>query len=320
MAKRAGKSKALPLLVHAGIVSAERPAITTAMMQSPDRPLLIIAMGLGRDSLGLIILMWELGIRPDLILFADTGGEKPETYAYLRVVNAWLASVGFPPVTVLRHRAKKDDSLESNCVRLRVLPSQAFNFSSCSDRWKQGPQRVFVNNYLPARISWRYGQPVVWAIGYEYGECSRVAKATTYVAKNPDDRHALWFPLVEHKLDLDACILKILSVGLPVPMKSACFFCPVSKPAEIEYLAEAHPHLLVRGLVMEALALPKLTVIKGLGGRQFRWRDLECSKPLLPVVDKIVAELDGGLIESGPSYYDRVDELVYGLVSAGVAA
>ena len=63
---------------------------------------------------------------------------------------------------------------------------------------------------------------------------------------------------------------------------------------------------------MERLALSKLTVIKGLGGREFRWRDLEVSQPYLGLVERIVAELDGGQLQSGPGYIARVDELVYG--------
>lgn len=239
------------------------------------------------------------------------GGEKPETYAYIAVLNDWLRRVGFPQITIVRHEARLDDGLEDNCVRLRVLPSQAFDFSSCSDRWKQAPQSKFVNRWLPARISWRNGQRVVKAIGFEAGECNRVNRANTYRAQHPDKKYDVWFPLVEHGLDLSACVLKVMSAGLPVPAKSSCWFCPRMKPQEISELAEAHPHLLVRGLVMEQLALPKLTVIKGLGGRQFRWRDLAVSQPYLRLVDRVVVELDRGQIQSGASYIQRVDELVY---------
>lgn len=314
MAKR--RETTLPLLVHAGLVERPHPPITTAMMQSDERPLLIVALGMGRNSVAMLVLLYELGVRPDRILFADTGGEKPETYAYIEILNAWLASVGFPTIIVLRHNARTDDGLEANCIRLRVLPSQAFNFSSCSDRWKQGPQRVFANSWLPARIAWRYGQQIVFSIGYDHSECSRRDKANTYLARNPNGKAMNWYPLIEHKLDLSACIMKILSQGLPPLSKSACFFCPVSKPEEIEQLATAHPHLLVRGLVMEALALPKLKVIKGLGGRAFRWKDLPCSQPYLKLVDRIVGELDRGLIQSGPTYLDRVDDLVYNRLAA----
>jgi hypothetical protein len=43
------------------------------------------------------------GICPDLILFADTGGEKPETYAYLPTIQEFLSQVGFPAVTTVRY-------------------------------------------------------------------------------------------------------------------------------------------------------------------------------------------------------------------------
>ena len=314
MAKR--RATVQPLFVHAGLAAPPRPPITTAMMMRADRPILVVALGLGRDSTALLVLLFELGIRPDLILFADTGGEKPETYAYIRVLNAWLARVGFPIITVVRHNARLDDGLEDNCVRLRILPSQAFDFSSCSLRWKQGPQSKYLNNWLPARISWRHGQRIVKAIGFEAGECNRVNRANTYCAENPDNKYDVWFPLVEHGMDLNACILKIMAAGLPVPAKTSCFYCPRMKPDEIQELAATHPHLLVRGLVMEKLALPKLTVIEGLGGREFRWRDLPCSQPYLQLVDRIVRELDDGRIESGPSYTARVDELVYQRLAA----
>jgi 3'-phosphoadenosine 5'-phosphosulfate sulfotransferase (PAPS reductase)/FAD synthetase len=47
----------------------------------PDWPL-VVAYGLGVNSTALLVEFVKQGIRPDLILFADTGGEKPETYAY----------------------------------------------------------------------------------------------------------------------------------------------------------------------------------------------------------------------------------------------
>ncbi len=44
----------------------------------------------------------QRGIRPGLILFADTGAERQATYDYLPVINAWLASASLPTVTVVR--------------------------------------------------------------------------------------------------------------------------------------------------------------------------------------------------------------------------
>jgi hypothetical protein len=55
-----------------------------------------VAYGLGADSTATLIEFARRGIRPDLILFADTGGEKPEIYAYLAIIRPFLARVGFP--------------------------------------------------------------------------------------------------------------------------------------------------------------------------------------------------------------------------------
>lgn len=50
--------------------------------------------------------------------------------------------------------------------------------------------------------------------------------------------------------------------GLPVPPKSACFFCPAQKPHELEELHRDHPDLTQRIKAMEANAT--LDKIEGL--------------------------------------------------------
>src|SRR4051812_38794674 len=72
---------------------------TETSMNNP----LVVAYGMGVDSTAMLVGLWKNGERPDAILFADTGDEKPETYAYLPIVNEWLESVGFPRVTVVKN-------------------------------------------------------------------------------------------------------------------------------------------------------------------------------------------------------------------------
>lgn len=261
-----------------------------------DRPPLIVATGIGRDSTGMLVGMEERGLRPDLLIYGDTGGEWPETYEYIPTLNEWLRKVGFPEITIVRHKAKLDATLEANCVRLNCLPSIAFNFGSCSDRWKQGPQRKFVNHWLPARKAWQQGRKVVKAIGFECTETRRINRAGTYQVKKQEKKYRNWFPLVEWGWTLADCVLAIHRAGLGVPRKSACWFCSASKEEEIVELSEKHPDLFVRALVMEQLARtrthpPLLTKIKGLGGRKFAWRDLPCAAPFLDRVDRILMAL-----------------------------
>lgn len=51
---------------------------------------LVVSYGMGVDSTALLVGLAARGIRPDAILFADTGAERPETYAYLAPFNRWL--------------------------------------------------------------------------------------------------------------------------------------------------------------------------------------------------------------------------------------
>lgn len=63
---------------------------------------LVVAYGMGVDSTAMLIGMRARDMRPDLILFADTGDEKPETYAYEPIVQGWLASIGWPALVTVR--------------------------------------------------------------------------------------------------------------------------------------------------------------------------------------------------------------------------
>jgi 3'-phosphoadenosine 5'-phosphosulfate sulfotransferase (PAPS reductase)/FAD synthetase len=70
-----------------------------------DRPIpadapLVVSYGGGRNSTAMLIGMWSRALIPDLILFADTGGELPETYAYIELFSKWLVDKGMPPVSL----------------------------------------------------------------------------------------------------------------------------------------------------------------------------------------------------------------------------
>jgi hypothetical protein len=271
----------------------DEPAPTFETMSAPDRPYFAVCLGVGRDSVAMLALLKKKGMRPDAILFANPRAEKPETYAYLKILGAWLEANDFPPVTIITHEnGKRDPGLEGQMLRLGTIPSVAFNKSaSCSDTWKQQPQKRHVKQLPEAQATFKRNRRVVFAIGYEAEECDRVRRATTYAAEKPSKYFVNWFPLVEEGITFAGVVELIVEAGLPVPIKSACFFCPSSKVEEIVWLAETHPGLFMRALIMEERALPKLTTLKGLGGRAFRWRELPCAQPFLAEVDRIVGEM-----------------------------
>lgn len=59
-------------------------------------PPTVLAYGIGVDSTALLIEKHARGEAPDLCLSADTGVEKPETYAYLDVIRPWMRDRGIP--------------------------------------------------------------------------------------------------------------------------------------------------------------------------------------------------------------------------------
>jgi hypothetical protein len=107
---------------------------------------LVVAYGLGVDSTAMLIEFARRGIRPDHVLFADTGAEKPETYAYLPVIQGYLARVGFPPVVTVRYEPTRAAyrTLEEQCLHTGTLPSLAYGGKSCSLKHKRRPQDKFI--------------------------------------------------------------------------------------------------------------------------------------------------------------------------------
>jgi hypothetical protein len=126
------------------------------------------------------------------------------------------------------------------------------------------------------------GLKVRKAIGYDNGpqDCRRRAKADKSVAKlGPDGskHYEYWYPLQEWGMDRVECEKMIRHyMLLPLPMKSACWFCPASKKSEVVWLRDTHPDLFAKALAMENNARDGrhgLDTVKGLG-RNFAWSDL----------------------------------------------
>lgn len=109
----------------------------------PNGHNIALCYGGGVDSTALLVAMHRAGIRPDIITFADVGGEKPETIEYVKNMDKWLISVGFPTVTWCKKVPLPSTGytdLTGNCIANETLPSLAFGMKSCSIKWKQIPQ------------------------------------------------------------------------------------------------------------------------------------------------------------------------------------
>jgi len=247
-------------------------AILTAKQRASLRSALVgrlvaVCFGAGVDSTAMLVALRAAGIRPHVITFADTGGEKPESIAHLARMNDVLRSWGWPVVDVCRKVPLPStgySDLYGNCMKNETLPSLAFGLKSCSIKWKGQVQDQFIKGARsgpaarPPHPLWleaqRSGQRIVKLIGYD---CGKADQRRAKVAAPADASFDFCFPLQLigwARADCVGAIAQALGADM-VPIKSACFFCPASKVHELYWLAATHPDLLEQALQLERNAL-----------------------------------------------------------------
>lgn len=108
--------------------------------------------------------------------------------------------------------------------------------------------------------SWDSGEKVLKLIGFDATEDHRTfgdGKGFE-ICNGPGlpkygDRYEVLYPLRLWGMDRAACGREITEAGLPLPPKSACFFCPAMKEIEILQLKATEPVLYMLALEMERL-------------------------------------------------------------------
>lgn len=242
----------------------------------------IVSFGGGTNSTAVLVGLFERGVVPDAIWFADTMGEKPHTYEHIEEVNKWCEKVGFPKIEILREKywtpqMIEDGSLENECLRRGSLPSKAYGYGTCSIKWKLDPQKKRMKQYIQENnlnLQDMFHNIKV-LVGFDADEFSRIERA-----KNLEKEGKTWaaqrFPLSEWEWDRDDCISAIKRAGLKQPGKSACFYCPSTKKKELIQLRQEHPDLLARAIEIErkAMAGEGSSEASRCGlGRSFAWSD-----------------------------------------------
>jgi len=225
--------------------------------------MIVMSDGGGTNSMGMLIGLRDAGVVPDVIVFADTGSERPHTYEYMQIKREWLKRNGFPDLTVVRNTNKhgQEQTLEQDCLNRGALPSIAYGFKSCSQKFKIQPIDKFLNHHPMAIAAWAAGEKVTKLIGYDADESHRVRDYD-------DQKYTVAYPLLDYGWGRADCVAAIKNEGLPLPGKSSCFFCPNMRRGEILELHALHPDLAARAIAIEQNA--DLSSVKGLG-RSWSW-------------------------------------------------
>ena len=182
----------------------------------------VVSYGGGVNSTALVIFLIQKEFPLDHVVFADTGNEMPETYAYLNIIKRHLDDVGVPLNIV---HVKSGESLSDRCLRRRVIPSEMWRW--CTRDMKVTPIHAFYRT-LKAHI-YQY-------MGIDYGEVHRMKPARVDYVTN-------LYPLVDYKIGRDECVDIIKKAGLAVPVKSGCHMCPFNNMARWTDIYKKHPDL-----------------------------------------------------------------------------
>lgn len=242
-------------------------AQVAALRSSLCGKLLALAFGSGVDSTALLVALHEAGIRPDVITFANTGGEKPETIAHIDRVNRVLTEWGWPLVVMVHKQPLPGTGyvdLYGNCWKNETLPSLAFGMKSCSIKWKQVPQDQYIKGCKrgPGKRDphavWQQsqveGRRITKLIGYDCGKAD-IRRSKSLAGGDADFDYCYPLQIIGwSRRDCVGAIARGMGADL-VPIKSACFFCPASKHWELYWLAAQHPDQLEAALLLERRAL-----------------------------------------------------------------
>ena len=200
----------------------------------------MVSFGAGLNSTAMVIMLVNDGWRGPIV-WADTGGEWPETLCYMRTFeDQWLRPRGLEitRLSPATHADLYDDkrlggldgveTLEQYCLQRGIIPILAVRW--CSVQFKRNPLE-----------NWR------GAHGLDRACLGMSASEPRRIRDDPKVRYPLW----EEGITRGECRRIISEAGLEQPIKSGCFFCPGQRLDNWRRLYYEHRDLYDRAVALE---------------------------------------------------------------------
>jgi len=206
-----------------------------------------LGAGVQSSCLAMMYANGDLEPKLDFAVFADTGAEPPAVYEYLEKLKKMVAESKYPfPIYTVSKGNLTDDSLTPT-VRQRIskygeigdkytrrlIPVFGINekgkktavlMRNCTADYKITPIIKFTRKMCEIKR----GQKeitVTQTIGISMDEMQRAKES-----KQAWMQHR--FPLLELRMDREACKQYMRDKGYPEPPRSACYYCPFHDNSE----------------------------------------------------------------------------------------
>lgn len=201
-----------------------------------EKPLQVLSCGLGTQSTAMVILVHQ-GIleKPDVVLFADTGEEMPETLKHLHRVKSLCNQMGVNFQVV-----KGYDGLPLLDYYKQRGTIPMIGFRSCTQKFKITPQRHYMRSIVGNQNGVLLAES--W-VGITTDEIKRVRTSDVKWS-------GLKYPLINLNLSRDDCIKINTDFGWHVG-KSGCHCCPYQSGKRWADVKENYPDLFLRSMETE---------------------------------------------------------------------
>ena len=200
------------------------------------KPLSIIAMGGGVNTTALLIKYWE---RYDHVIFADTGDEMPETYAYIeKYLKPFCKEKGLNWITA---KHKSGLNLRTYMMNKNSAPNR--HKRECTKEFKIMPIR-----YEVRKLGAHMYNPAYIAIGFAIDESLRVNTNPIYDVSYMKNE----YPLIDDHITRKGCIEIIQKHGWELPIKSGCYYCPFKSKRAMRDLYAQYPDLFQKAVELES--------------------------------------------------------------------
>jgi 3'-phosphoadenosine 5'-phosphosulfate sulfotransferase (PAPS reductase)/FAD synthetase len=214
----------------------------------------VVSFGGGVQSTAMLVLAAAGRIDFAVFLFANVGNdsEYPGTLDYLhQVAKPYAALHGIQLIEL--HRTRRDGSTETLYGRLTRPGSRSLPIPVRMSNGAPGRRSCTAEFKIRVLGKWlrQHGatadNPATVAVGISLDEFDRASNRR----QEPYER--VTYPLLDMRLSRSNCQRIIADAGLPVPPKSACWFCPFRRPSTWAETRRDQPELFDRACGLEDL-------------------------------------------------------------------
>ena len=223
-----------------------------AIVPDCGQDLRVISFGGGVQSTALLVLAAQRRINFSTFLFSNVGddSEHPATLRYIREVAIPFATQHHIDLRVLR-RVRRDGVRETLWERLHRPDTRSIPIPVRMANGAPGRRTCTADYKIKVIGKWlrQHGasptRRALVGIGISVDEIHRANR------RRCDPYEEIAYPLLDLGLRRDDCTQLIRKAGLPVPPKSACFFCPFRTVSDWQHQRAHEPDLFARSEELE---------------------------------------------------------------------